>query len=301
MPVTSAELVDVISVANTLGEGISWDPAGQRAWWTDIPERRLFSYEPVAQALQAFDLPERLGSFAFVEGSDKIVAAFESGFALYDPPSGEIEWIERPAHDAANVRFNDGRVDRRGRFWAGSMVEGRGQPVGKLYSLRAGRAHVHVTGIAISNSICFSPDGGHLYFADTPRRTILRYDIHPETGELSEPKTFVQTPQGAFPDGSHVDAHGHVWNAHWGAGRIVRYAPDGSISGGISVPATQPTCVAFGGADLDMIFVTSAREGLTAASLARQPHAGDVFVYRVDVKGLADARVSLQSVMLPRG
>ncbi|HEX3849149.1 MAG TPA: SMP-30/gluconolactonase/LRE family protein [Steroidobacteraceae bacterium] len=300
MPTTSAELIDVISVANTLGEGISWDPVRQRVWWTDIQERRLYRYEPVAQTLETFDVPERLGSFGLVEGSGALVAAFESGFALYDPDSARLDWIERPPHDAANVRFNDGRVDRHGRFWAGSMVEGRGEPVGKLYSLRGGRAHVHLTGIAISNSICFSPDGRHLYFADTPRRTILRYDIDPGTGELSGSRTFAETPQDAFPDGSHVDAQGHVWNAHWGAGRIVRYAPDGSISGGISVPATQPTCVAFGGRDLDLIFVTSAREGLRAASLARQPHAGDVFVYRVDVRGLPDSRVSLESLTLPR-
>src|SRR5579872_3094282 len=112
MSTTPAELVDVISVANTLGEGVSWDPVRQRVWWTDIQERRLYSFEPVRKALEARDLPERLGSFAFVEGSDKIVAAFESGFALYDPACGGLDWIERPPHGAANVRFNDGRVDR---------------------------------------------------------------------------------------------------------------------------------------------------------------------------------------------
>jgi len=297
MTATSAELIDVVSVANTLGEGVSWDPHGERVWWTDIQERRLFRYDPVGKTLESFDLPERLGSFAFVDGSDKIVAAFESGFALFHPESGSIEWIERPAHEAANVRFNDGRVDRQGRFWAGSMVEGRGKPVGKLYCLRGGKAEVHITGVAISNSLCFSPDGKQLYFADTPRRTISRYDLDAATGALSNPRVLVRTPQGAFPDGSQVDAAGHVWNAHWGAGRIVRYAPDGTISGGIAVPATQPTCITFGGRDLDILFVTSAREGLSGAALANQPNAGDLFLYKVDAKGIPDARVRADSVV----
>jgi sugar lactone lactonase YvrE len=289
---TPAELVDVVAVANTLGEGVSWDALGQRVWWTDIQERRLFRYDPVRRALQRFDLPERLGSFAFVAGSDKLLAAFESGFALYGPESGELTWIERPAHDAANMRFNDGRVDRQGRFWAGSMVEGKGRPSGKLYCLRDGNAHVRITGIAISNSISFSPDGKYLYFADTPQRRISRYEVDAATGELSREQLFTRTPQGAFPDGSHVDAQGHLWNAHWGAGCIVRYAPDGSISGGFAVPATQPTCVAFGGPDFDLLFVTSAREGLGSEALALQPNAGDLFIYKTEVRGLADARVA---------
>jgi L-arabinonolactonase len=286
---TSAELVDIVAVRNTLGEGVVWDPIGERTWWTDIQERRLFRYDPLARSLEIFELPERLGSFGLVEGCDKIVGAFESGFAFYHPESGKLDWVARPAHGAANVRFNDGRVDRQGRFWAGSMVEGKGEPHGKLYCLQGGEPQVCLTGIAISNSICFSPDGRHLYFADTPQRTILRYDID-ASGAISNRQIFAQTPHGAYPDGSNVDAQGHLWNAHWGAGRVVRYAPDGSISGGLEIPATQPTCIAFGGKNLDLLFVTSAREGLSPAVLAGQPHAGDVFVYKLGLKGLADAR-----------
>src|ERR1700685_3089593 len=124
---TSAELVDIVSVRNTLGEGVVWDPIGERTWWTDIQERRLFRYDPQARALEIFELPERLGSFGLVEGCDKIVGAFESGFAFFPPESGKLDWVARPAHGAANMRFNDGRVDRQGRFWAGTMVEGKGE------------------------------------------------------------------------------------------------------------------------------------------------------------------------------
>ncbi len=285
-----AKLVDVIAAGNTLGEGVTWDPLGERLWWTDIPERRLHRYDPETGSLATYVLPERLGSFGFVEGSARLIAAFESGFALYDPESGHTEWIVRPQHDAANVRFNDGRVDRQGRFWAGSMTEGRGEPKGKLYCLHGREARVHLTGIAVSNSLCFSADGRHLYFSDSPHRAIYRFDIDQESGALGNRRIFARTPEGAFPDGANVDAEGHIWSAHWGAGRIVRYAPDGRVSGEIEVPASQPTCIAFGTRELDLLFVTSAREGLTRSALRAQPHAGDVFVYAMSVRGLPDRR-----------
>jgi L-arabinonolactonase len=290
----TSELIDIISVGNTLGEGVLWDPVGGRTWWSDIQERRLFRYDPQNRVLENFELPERLGSFGFIEGSDKLVAAFESGFAHYHPESAELHWIARPGHDAGNIRFNDGRVDRQGRFWAGSMVEGKGEPMGKLYCLDGNDAKVCLTGISISNSICFSPEGKHLYFADSPRRMILRYDIDPVSRTIGNRQVFAKTPEGAFPDGANIDAEGYVWSAHWGAGRVVRYAPDGSISGIVKIPTTQVTCVAFGGADLDLLFVTSAREGMSQATLQEQPNAGDVFVYKVNVKGLADPRFAME-------
>jgi L-arabinonolactonase len=283
-----ADLVDIVAAGNTLGESVAWDCVEERLWWTDIQERRLFRYDPRSASLATYDLPERLGSFGFVEGGERLIAAFESGFALYHPHSGQIDWIARPRHGAANVRFNDGRVDRQGRFWAGSMTEGRGDPMGKLYCLDGGKVCVHLTDIAICNSICFSPDGRHLYFADTPQRAILRFDIDPQSSSLCNRRVFARTPAGAFPDGANVDAEGHLWSAHWSAGRIVRYAPDGTIGGEIEVPASQPTCVAFGGKDLDLLFVTSAREGLSEAALRTQPHAGDLFVYSVNIRGLPD-------------
>jgi L-arabinonolactonase len=293
-PTLHSQLIEIISVGNTLGEGILWDPLGQRTWWSDIQERRLFRYDPRSRALEMFELPERLCSFGFIQGSDKLVAAFESGFAHYHPESAQIQWVSRPRHDAGNVRFNDGRVDRQGRFWAGSMVEGEGAAVGKLYCLEGSDAKIRLTDISISNSICFSADGKHLYFADSPRRMILRYDIDPASGSIDNRQMFAKTPQGAFPDGANIDAEGHLWSAQWGAGRVVRYAPDGSVSAILEVPTSQVTCVAFGGAALDLLFVTSAKEGMSAATLQEQPNAGDVFVYKVNIKGLPDPRFAME-------
>jgi L-arabinonolactonase len=283
--------VDIIRVGNTLGEGVVWDCERRRVWWTDIQEKKLFRHDPQAGGLEKFHLPERLGSFGLVEGGTQIVAAFETGFAFYQAETGALDWIARPPHAGKGIRFNDGRVDRQGRFWAGSMVEGPGGPRGKLYRLDGnGRYEICLSDIAISNSICFSPDGRTMYFADTPRRIIHRYALDPGSGKLSDPHIFATTPTGAFPDGAQVDSDGCVWSAHWGAGQVVRYAPDGRIDIAIDLPVAQPTCVTFGGDKLDLLFVTTAREGLSVQDLARQPEAGNVFVYRTDVSGLNDAR-----------
>jgi sugar lactone lactonase YvrE len=283
------ELIDTIPVGNTLGECVQWDAETQTLWWTDIQERKLFRHDFRSRNTETIATPERLCSFGFVRRSRRLIAAFESGLALYDPAGGPIKWLARP-ENGAGIRFNDGRVDREGRFWAGTMVEG---PHGSanLYCID-GHADLQTkeTGIAISNGISWSPDGRRFYFADSPLRTIFVYDFDVFSGGISNRRIFAKTPEGAFPDGANVDGEGFLWSAHWGAGRVVRYAPDGTVDRMIEVPASQPTCVAFGGPALDLLFVTSARDGLNEAALLRHPSAGDVFVYRVGVRGLPDAR-----------
>jgi sugar lactone lactonase YvrE len=285
------ELIQTIPAENTLGESVLWDVEAQALWWTDIQERRLFRYDWEGRSLDRFQTPERVGSFGLVAGSDKLVVAFESGFALYDPVSAEAEWLARPQSHVPGIRFNDGRVDRQGRFWAGTMAEAdSAKGKANLYCLDAkGHARARESGITISNSLCWSPDGRLLYFADSPKHAINVYDFDVANGEILNRRLFARLPENAFPDGSTVDAQGYLWNAEWGAGRVTRHAPDGSIERALEVPATQPTCMAFGGPDLDLLFVTSARENLSAEVLAKEP-AGDVFVYKTDIKGLAEGR-----------
>jgi len=284
--------VDIIPAQNTLGEGVSWHHETQTLWWTDIQARKLWRYDFARKATESFETPERLTSFGFIGAGETLVAAFESGIGLYKPGKPGISWLHRPQFDVPGLRFNDGRVDRQGRFWAGTMVEAAGGPkAGTLHSIGSdGGIRTHADGISISNGICWSPDSRRFYFADSPTRTIYVYDFDPNSGSISNRQVFARTPEGAYPDGANVDAGGFLWSAHWGAGRLVRFAPDGAIDSTIEVPTDQPTCVAFGGPDLDLMFVTSARDGLSAEALARQPHAGDVFVYKVSVPGLTDGR-----------
>jgi len=284
------EPVRIIAVENTLGECPLWDARTQSLWWTDIQARQLLRYDAEDQVTR-FTTPERLCSFGFTQAAGTLIAAFESGLALYAPETQAVTWLARPALPPG-VRFNDGRVDRQGRFWSGTMVEADGAPPrGTLYRLDAARVLTeHEHGIAISNSLCWSPDGTRLYFADSPRRTIFVYDFDTAAGTLSNRRIFATTPEGAYPDGANVDSEGYLWSAHWGAGRVVRYAADGTVDRVLELPAEQPSCVAFGGPDLDLLFVTTARDGLTPEALARQPHCGNVFVYKVGVRGLPDGR-----------
>jgi L-arabinonolactonase len=285
------ELVATIPAACVLGEGPVWDHRLSCLWFTDIQSSQLLRLDWPSAELTRFALPERLGSLGLTADPELLVCAFASGFALYAPATGICQWLHKTESEYRGVRMNDGRVDRQGRFWAGSMVENRkvaGSDGGALY--RLDDTHTSPValrgGITISNATCFAPDGTALYFTDTPTQDILRYPLDAETGAIGEPAVFAQIVGEAYPDGADVDAEGRLWNAEWGSGRVTAYSPDGSQFAQIDLPVSHVTCPAFGGADLNLLFVTSAREGLSDEQLAREPNAGDVFVYRLGVTGL---------------
>lgn len=276
-----------------LGEGPVWDDRAGCLWFTDIQRAELLCWHHAAARLGRIALPERLGSLALTDDPDRLLLALADGFALFSLSSGRIAWLHRLDLAACGMRLNDGRVDRQGRFWAGAMVEDAARAParrGSLYRIDPpGSAPPQALrdGIMISNSLCFSPDGAHAYFADSTTGRILRY---PADGPLGEPAIFARTDRGHAPDGSDVDATGRLWNAEWGGSRVTAWNPDGTLAGRLALPVSQVTCVAFGGPRLDLLFVTSASEGLAPAA---EPHAGDVLVYEVGVKGLPAVRFCL--------
>jgi L-arabinonolactonase len=285
------ELVAHIPAGCVLGEGPVWDHRLSCLWITDIQSAQLLRLDWPSAVLTRYDLPERLGSMGLTADPARLVCAFASGFALYSPANGACEWLAKTESEDRGIRMNDGRVDRQGRFWAGSMVEKRKLAEGasgSLYRLDGADSAPAILrgGIAISNAISFAPDGTALYFTDTLTQEILRFPLDPATGAPGEPASFAQLSGGAYPDGADVDADGRLWNAEWGSGRVTAYNSDGSHHAQIALPVSQVSCITFGGAALDLLFVTSAREGLSAAQLAREPQAGDLFVYRPGVRGL---------------
>lgn len=287
-------LLDIIPLGHLHGEGVQWNADDGCVWWTDISGRGLHRLRVDTRHHTAFPTPERLGCFAFIEGDSRLLAAFESGFALFTPDTGETVWLARPEPDGTGRRFNDGRVDRQGRFWAGTMVEDAARAPAASAGLFRLDAHGPVKvldGIGIANGLCWSPDGQWMYFADSTTRCIRRYRFDAATGKPSAPQVFASTPEGIEPDGSTVDAGGGVWNAQWGGGRVVRYSPAGEVDEVIEVPgASQPSCVAFAGERLDLLCVTTARIGLSAAALASQPNAGHLFLYETSHRGLPECR-----------
>ena len=281
-------LLDIIRSGNTLGEGVQWHDETETLWWTDIQSCLLYRYHLPSCQLSKYPTPERLCSFGFIKNKSEFIVAFARGFALYNPVSRDITWLIRPEGLGQGIRFNDGKVDRQGRFWAGTMVEEGDpltRPAGNLYALDGlFTLNKRERGIGISNGLCWSPKSDRLYFADSARRIIYNYEFDPDSGTISNRKIFVETGNGIFPDGADVDSDGCLWSAHWGAGQVVRYTPAGKRDLVLDLPVSQPTCVTFGGPRFEMLFITSAKEGLDGRD--KEVNAGDVFVFHVGTSGL---------------
>jgi len=278
----------VVDAQSALGECALWCDRTQRLWWTDILGRVLCSFTPSSGEVQTWAMPERLASFALTHNDDRLLLGLESRLAWFNLPDAAILTIVEAECGSPDVRLNDGRCDRQGRFVFGTMNEALGRaPIGRFYRL----GHdlqlecLPLKPVAIANSICFSPDGQIMYFCDSLAGVICCCDYG---DEVSGEREFASLPPGCGePDGSAVDADGCLWNAEWGAGRIVRYRPDGTIDRAIAVPVSQPTCPAFGGSELDQLFVTTALVDL----LVDERDAGGVFSVRVtDTVGLPESR-----------
>ena len=275
----------VVRCRNILGEGAVWSVDRQALFWTDIHGRRLWSFDPATGRERCWEAPDRIGCFA-LRRDGTLLAGFAQGFAIYDPDSGRVEPLHPFEPDRPTTRLNDGRCDRQGRFVAGGMDEADPcRAISGLWRLDAGRTLERlVDGIAISNSVCFSPDGRTLYRTDTPDRVILAHDYDPGTGRLGDARVFHALPPGpGSPDGSTVDSEGFLWNAEHGGGRVVRYAPDGTVDRVVTMPTPNTTCPAFGGPDLGTLYVTTAAEGREG-----DPLAGCLFAVEAGVRGLPE-------------
>ncbi|MGI2258050.1 SMP-30/gluconolactonase/LRE family protein [Shewanella sp. GXUN23E] len=279
-----------VPTGNLLGEGVTWDASQQRVWWTDIEARTLSNFCPSRRALTQYSLPYRLCSFGLTDKPGTLIAAFDRGVALYEVDSGKLSWLYRLQTESAGLRLNDGRVDAAGRFWCGSMIEQdtRVKSSGSLYRLSGYQCQEMLSGFEIFNGLAWSPDNRWIYCADSARNLIFRHAFNLFDGSMGEGEVFASTPAGIHPDGSVIDSEGCLWNAQWGGARVVRYRPDGQIDLIIPMPTSQCSCVSFGGAKLDLLFVSSASTGLDAETLASQPQAGDLLVFQVQgTRGLA--------------
>jgi sugar lactone lactonase YvrE len=282
--------VDVaVRGADILGECPLWDERSRTLWWVDSRGPAIKCIVPGTGDVTEYQLPDPVGSIAFCE-SGRLLAATRSGIHFFDPASGGLELIVHPEAHLPDNRFNDGRCDRQGRFWAGTMSDVRRDPVGTLYRLNENRSCTPLrNAIIIPNSLAWSPDGRAMYFADTNRHTIWAWEYDPATGAATRERVFADTGTGR-PDGSCVDADGCLWNAEYGAGRLVRYTPAGKVDRTIELPVANPTCCCFGGDRLDELFVTTARQRLTPDELAKQPLAGSMLALRPGVTGLPESR-----------
>ena len=239
-----------LDIRATLGEGPVWCPQDNVLYWVDSLAPNLNRFDPESGANESWPMPERIGSFAMRE-TGGIIAALESGIALVDLDDGRVEWLRRFEHAHEGMRFNDGKCDRRGRFWTGTMIEHlKAPPVGALYRVDPDlQVHAVMDGVAMTNGMGWSLDDAIMYFTDTALSTIFELDFDIETGAISNKRPFVTTtPETGWADGLTVDAEGYVWSAGFGRARINRYRPDGALDRVIDLPVAQVTSVMFGGA-----------------------------------------------------
>lgn len=286
--------IDVVCEAgNLLGESPIWDDARERLWWIDIHGRTLHKWSQ-ATGHGARPLPQQVGCIGLADGGGLVCGA-RTGFYRLDPETTQMEVIVEPLSGKQHERFNDGRCDRRGRFWSGTVQEQRVPGIASLYRLDARGTCVHVQGdLTVVNGLAFSPDERTMYVADSHIRTVysMPYDAH--TGEVGPRTVFACFDEGTgLPDGATVDAEGCLWIAAIHGGRVLRYTPSGRLDRVIEVPVSQPTSCEFGGTDMGTLFITSARMRLSDEALAREPLAGSLFALRPGVSGLAEPRYGM--------
>lgn len=293
------KLLHSIPLKNKLGEGIIWHGASQSVWWTDIHGRFLYQLFWPSLQLNTYPLPERISCFALLNAHDSMrsdysmLVAFESGFALYQPATQDIFWLVKPERHLSGNRMNDGRIDRQGRFWAGTMKEHDHGQHGTLYRLDQQGCHAVLTGLQIPNSLCWNKDSSIMYHADSPTGQIYCYQFDAVQGSVCQPEFFAKVLPRAEPDGAVIDAEDHLLCALWGGKAIARYSPSGQQTALHPLPVSQPTCLAFGGPDLDLLFVTTARQGLTEQQLEAEPDAGSLLIYQSPYQGLPESELAV--------
>jgi sugar lactone lactonase YvrE len=267
-----------------------WSVREQALYWTDNLGGRIHRLEPEGGSSEDFLLGQNVMGIGLRERGG-LVLALAKQLAFYEP-GAKLEPLMGVENDQPRNRFNDGKVDRRGRFWAGTMNDvDWDAPSGWLYRLDSSLELSRLQGAVVcANGFGWSPDDRTFYFGESFRYAIFSYDFDPDAGALSARRVFatVDPRIGAFADGLTVDAEGGVWSVQNGAGRVVRYAPDGGVTHEVEVPLPQPTSCIFGGPDLDVLYITTSRQKMTPAELRRYPLSGSVFGVRPGLSGIPE-------------
>ena len=283
---TQVELV--VDAHATIGEGSLWNSAGQVLYWVDIMGCKLHVHDPSGDPDRVTDLGQPVGTVV-VRASGGLMLALKDGFAAFDPASGELDLLHDPEAHLPENRFNDGKCDPAGRFWAGTMAIDPVEGAGALYCMDTDLSVRKMLGqVSISNGIVWSLDGARMYYIDSLRYDVLAYDYDAETGNIDNERIAFRVPREVgLPDGMAIDAEGMLWIAHYDGSKVCRWHPgSGEILQTIELPVSKTTSCAFGGPDLDTLYITSGSLGMTDEEKEREPHAGGLFAARPGCRGV---------------
>ena len=256
-------------------------------YWLDIKGRKVLRLNAQGQ-LTEWPTPLRVGSLA-PRRSGGFIGGTENGIAAIDPDSGKFDILFNPEETLPGNRFNDGKLDRQGRFWAGTMDDAEKAATGTLYVVDSSLSwRIIDTGYRVTNGPAFSPDGKLMYHSDSARQVTYVFELDAD-GSATNRREFLKFKEGeGYPDGMTVDAEGCLWVCLWDGWSIRRYSPSGDWLETVRMPVARPTSCAFGGRDLDKLYVSSACTGLDEDARRMQPNAGGLFMITPGVRGLAD-------------
>ena len=283
-----SEVECVWQAAAMLGAGPLWSPSEAALYWVDIKAPALHRFRPKDGDKTSWVMPESLGWVIERSNGEGLIAGFKQrGFAFLTPGTMAPEIIGQPEPQYPDNRFNDAKADAAGRIWAGTMDDNKREATGALYRLDPDLDwHCMDKGYGVTNGPALSPDGATLYHNDTYEGTIYAFDLS-KSGKLSKKRIFATIAEGdGYPDGMTCDVEGGLWVANLGGWRVTRFLPDGQVDKIIEMPVSQVTRCAFGGPELDRLFVTTARINLTEEELEGQPLAGGLFAFDPGIKGL---------------
>ena len=275
-----------------VGEGPLWDEEWQVLYWVDILSSLLYIYDPATGENRALDVGRHVGTVV-TRASGGLMLAVREGFASFDLETQDLTLIANPEAHITGNRFNDGKCDPAGRFWAGTMAYENPTNQGSLYRLDTDLSVHKIFGdVAISNGIIWSLDHTTMYYIDTLRKNVRAFDYDVETGDISNERVIITVPEEiGMPDGMAIDSEGMLWVAHYGGSCVSRWNPNtAQLLLKIDLPVTQVTACAFGGPNLDILFITSAAQELDAAELERQPLAGGLFSIKTPYQGVLSFR-----------
>ncbi|MBD0294580.1 MAG: SMP-30/gluconolactonase/LRE family protein [Flavisolibacter sp.] len=265
-----------------LGEGPVWDAANQSICWVDILNGNIHEFKLSKKQHRTIAVKDMIGAISLCTNGD-FLAAMKSGLALISRESGKIKILCHPEVHLPENRFNDGKCDPAGRFWAGTMAVSERAGAGSVYTIEKDFSHsVKMEGVTISNGMAWSPDNKAFYFIDTPTFEVVAYDYDIKSGNISNRRVAVTIPKKeGFPDGMTIDREGMLWIAHWDGWQVARWNPQtGQKLLSIPLPAARITSCTFGGEDLQDLYITSASIGLTEKQHEEQPFAGSLFVIK---------------------
>ena len=287
-----SDVETVLECRNWLGESPVWHPQEKALYWVDAQgdNRRVLRLDPATGAQAEWPVDSDIGSIG-LRRKGGLIAALKSGFHFLDLASGALEQIVNPEAHLANNRLNDGKCDRRGRYWCGSLTYTPDARSGRLYRLTAALDCTPMAeGVQISNGIAFSPDDKVMYYADSVAKVVWAYDFDIDAGCVANRRVFLSTAGEVYmTDGATVDADGCYWTAHIFAGEVAQYDPQGRLMRRIEVPVRHPTMCVFGGAALDVLYVTAGAKFLKPDALAAEPQAGGLFaIHNTGARGLAE-------------